>query len=299
MRKRRNTCRAVLAALVLGSLSLPTAATATLQSMVVQPDGKVVILGQVWPEAGALARLEPDGRPDRGFGKGGFVIDHRVPGFRTVGLAPDGRIVAGAVGGFNLARYLPDGTPDPSFAGGGVGGTNEPNVEHTLERGYGPSAMVIRPDGGIVVAGSHPLTDAEPGPDSIAAGVNTEAWVRRYDNAGSLLETVGGISTPTPTANVDLTDLLEAPDGSLIGAGSTYNYDGRQLVEPLLARFVPGSGSGFDPSFGGGTGLVQPDFPRVRYLTRASAKAASSPRRSRAPRGRSRRNAAVGPKTWR
>jgi uncharacterized delta-60 repeat protein len=233
--------------------------------MVVQPDGKIVLLGQVWPEAGAVARLDPDGSIDRGFGDGGFVIDHRLPGFRAVGLAPDGRIVGAAVGGFNLARYLPDGTPDPSFAGGGVGGSDEPDQEHGLDGGYGPRAMAIRPDGGIVVAGSHPLSDVDPGPHPVIEVVETEAWVRRYDSAGNLLETVGGIFTPSG-ADLGLTDLLEAPDGSLIGAGSTYNYDGRQLDEPILARFVPGSGPGFDPAFGGGAGLVRPDFPRTRYL---------------------------------
>jgi uncharacterized delta-60 repeat protein len=231
----------------------------------VQPDGKIVVLGQVWPEAGAVARLDPDGSIDRGFGDRGFVIDHRLPGFRAVGLTPDGRIVGAAVGGFNLARYLPDGTPDPSFARGGIGGTDEPDQEHDLDRGPGPSAMVIRPDGGIVVAGSHPLNDADPGSHPLAEGVSTEKWVRRYDSAGSLLETVGGIAT-SPGAHLELTDLLEAPDRSLIGAGSTYNYDGRQLVEPILARFVPGSGSAFDPAFGGGAGLVRPDFPRSHYL---------------------------------
>jgi len=233
--------------------------------MVVQPDGKIVVLGQVWPEAGALARLDPDGSIDRGFGDRGFVIDHRLPGFRAVGLTPDGRIVGAAVGGFNLARYLPDGTPDPIFAGGGgVGGTDEPDQEHSLEHGPGPSAMVIRPDGGIVVAGSHPLNDGDPGPHPLAEGVNTEKWVRRYDSAGSLLETVGGIAA-SPGAHLELTDLLEAPDRSLIGTGFTYNYDGRQLVEPILARFVPGSGSPFDPAFGGGVGLLRPSFPRKGY----------------------------------
>jgi len=234
--------------------------------MAVQPDGKIVVLGRVWPEAGAVARLNADGSIDRGFGDRGFVIDHRLPGFRAVRLAPDGRIVGAAVGGFNLARHLPDGTPDQSFAAGGVGGTDEPEQEHSLEHGPGPSAMVIRPDGGIVVAGSHPLNEGDPGPHPAVEGVNHEAWVRRYDSAGSLLETVGGIATPSPGANLELTDLLEAPDGSLIGAGSTYNYDGRQLDEPILARFVPGSGSAFDPAFGGGAGLVRPDFPRSHYL---------------------------------
>jgi uncharacterized delta-60 repeat protein len=233
--------------------------------MVVQSDGKIVVLGQVWPEAGALARLDPNGSIDRGFGDRGFVIDHRLPGFRAVGLTPDGRILGAAVGGFNLARYLPDGTPDPSFASGGIGGTDEPDQEHSLEHGAGPSAMVIRPDGGIVVAGSHPLNDGDPGPHPLAEGANTEKWVRRYDSAGSLLETVGGIAA-SPGAHLELTDLLEAPDRSLIGTGFTYNYDGRQLVEPILARFVPGSGSAFDPAFGGGAGLVRPDFPRSHYL---------------------------------
>ncbi|MGN6216833.1 MAG: hypothetical protein ACTHN7_07745 [Solirubrobacterales bacterium] len=228
--------------------------------MAVQPDGKIVLIGKAWPEAGALARLNPDGSLDPSFGEGGFVIDHRLPGFRALALQPDGRIVGAAVGGSNLARYLPDGTPDPSFAGGGVGGTDEPEQEHSLFANYGPSAIVIRPDGSIVVAAIRQLGEGE-----------AESWVRRYGSDGGLLEAVGHISRPGPFSFAAISDLLEEPDGSLIGAGSIDNYGGNRLTEPLLARFVPGSGADFDPSFGGGAGLVRPSFPRKGNLDNAFA----------------------------
>lgn len=239
-----------LGAVALALLLLPASAVATTQEMAIQPDGKIVLIGRVWPEAGAIARLNPDGSLDSSFGEGGFVIDRRLPGFRALALQPDGRIVGAAVGGSNLTRYLPDGTPDPSFAGGGVGGTDEPQEETSFFAGYGPSAIVIRPDGSIVVATISRLGEAE-----------AESWVRRYGSAGGPLEAIGHVPKPGPFSSARISDLLEEPDGSLIGAGSISNYGGNQLTEPLLARFVPGSGLDFDPSFGGGAGLIRPAFP--------------------------------------
>jgi len=57
--------------------------------------------------------------------------------------------------------------------------------------------------------------------------------------------------------------LLEEPDGSLLGAGSIYEPGARQ--SGVLARFLPGSGTEYDPSFGGGTGLVRLDLPPKRW----------------------------------
>jgi uncharacterized delta-60 repeat protein len=249
-----------LGALALGTLLLPAAAPAFTQLMVVQPDGKIVLAGNIEPEAASLGRLNSDGSVDRSFGDGGFVIDRRLPGLRALALQPDGKIVGAAVGGSILARYLPDGTPDPAFAGGGVGGSDEPGQEHYIdeqESEVGPLAVLVRPGGDIVVAGVKQVGESEE---------DSETWVRRYNPRGAFVETVGGVPQPGEVAWARLHDLLEAPNGSLIGAGSTYSFGGNQLVEPILARFLPGSGESFDPSFGGGAGLLRPDFPRKAYL---------------------------------
>jgi uncharacterized delta-60 repeat protein len=217
-------------------------------SMQVQPDGKIVVLGDLWPPFGAIARLQPDGALDPGFGQGGFVVDHRVPSFQALTLQPDGRVLDAAAGGSQIARYLPDGTPDPSFGGGGLAGADEPDQPQFRYSDYGPAAVLVRPDGSIVVGGTR----------SLGAGEG-EASIRRYDAAGNPLETVGRIPRGQKITSSSLGDLIEAADGSLLGAGSSYEASVYQTL-PLLARFLPGSGTDFDPGFGGGAGLARPTF---------------------------------------
>lgn len=231
---------------------MTAASAAADEPMAVQPDGKIVLAGHTWPEAGALARLLPDGSLDPDFGNGGFVVDHRLPGFRALALQPDGDIVGAAVGGFQLARYLPNGTPDPSFAGGDIGGSDEPDQVHFIYGEYGPAAVSVRPDGDIVVGGTH----------RVNGGGATDGLVRAYDASGRLLESIGHVPLPGGSVSAaTLHDFLEESDGSFIGGGSSYTGEPPHEIRPLLARFVPGSGTDFDPAFGGGAGLVSPPFP--------------------------------------
>ena len=86
----------------------------------------------------AVARYEPDGRLDTGFGVKGKVL---IPGWAAVGavaVLPDGKIVAG---GSTLVRLLPDGRLDASF---GARGTLEADPAWTF---------AIQRDGKIVAAG--------------------------------------------------------------------------------------------------------------------------------------------------
>lgn len=236
------------------------AAPAAADSMSVQPDGGIVLIGSTWPEFGAMARLDPDGSLDGSFGVGGFVVDRRLPSLSALALQPDGRIVAVGRGGYQLARYLPNGTPDPGFAGGGIGGTVDPRQPNYFGS-RGASEVVIRPDGGIVVGGTQQET--------VSRWTSPQAFVRRYDSNGGFLETVGQISPAAsePGLEVHLNGLVERPDGSLIGAGSYYSSASETGVEALLARFVPGSATPYDPAFGGGAGLVRPGFPKRNWST--------------------------------
>jgi uncharacterized delta-60 repeat protein len=258
-----GVCGATAAVLL---LVLCLAAPASAETMVLQPDGKIVVVGWTWPESGSLARLNADGSLDTSFGAGGFVTDHRLPGFRALGLGPDGRIVGAAVGGFQLARYLPNGSPDTAFAGGGVGGTSEPDQIRFIYGRYGPAAVIVQPDGGIVVAGTR----------EVNGGGASDGWVKRYDGSGRLAEVVGHVPLPGgPATDSGLTDLAQAPDGSFAGVGWFYPGSPAES-DPLLARFVPGSGSAYDAGFGGGAGLLRPTFQsRQRFHTRLEAIAVS------------------------
>jgi hypothetical protein len=96
-------------------------------SMVVRPDGKIVLTGETWPNFAALARLEPDGSLDSGFGEGGFVVDRRLPVLTALAAQPDGRIVAVGVGGYQLSRYLSSGRPIPSSPAAASAGRSIPS----------------------------------------------------------------------------------------------------------------------------------------------------------------------------
>lgn len=61
----------------------------------IQADGKVIVVGTRWGEAGVLARYHPDGTLDIGFGNNGFRYFPSVGTGRLVILQKDGRIIAG------------------------------------------------------------------------------------------------------------------------------------------------------------------------------------------------------------
>jgi uncharacterized delta-60 repeat protein len=69
--------------------------------------------------------------------------------------------------------------------------------------------------------------------------------------------------------------LSEQADGSLVGAGSYYSAASKKGSQALLARFTPGSGTSYDPSFGAGAGLVLPDFPARDYSAAAAQEIAA------------------------
>jgi uncharacterized delta-60 repeat protein len=106
----------------------------TAYAVLVQPDGKVVAVGETQeaPTGGnfvfGLARYTTDGSLDASFGAGGKVLtaftgfDHAF----AAALQSDGRIVvAGSAGlDFGLARYQPDGALDAGFGAGGTAMTD-------------------------------------------------------------------------------------------------------------------------------------------------------------------------------
>ena len=161
-------------ALLAATIAAPSAAADTL---VVQPDGKLVLAGRTWFETGAIARLNPDGDIDAGFGEQGFSIDHRLPGLQALAIQPDGRIIAAAAGG-SLARYLPGGAIDPSFGAGGIGGEDEPGEVHFIYPNYGPSDLLVQPGERSSPPETTPSATAEPRPGSGATTPPGARWRR-------------------------------------------------------------------------------------------------------------------------
>jgi uncharacterized delta-60 repeat protein len=136
-----------------GFVTVPTDPAGGATSMVVAPDGKVILGGPV------VARFLADGSPDATFGSGGVAIARGGGG--TVSLQPDGKIVVARAdtgyGGVNylvVSRLDASGQLDPSYG-----------TEITL----GPlvpwePALAVLPGGKVLVAGgglSGPQTPAD------------------------------------------------------------------------------------------------------------------------------------------
>ncbi|HZS16901.1 MAG TPA: delta-60 repeat domain-containing protein [Candidatus Udaeobacter sp.] len=136
-------------------------------SVVIQPDGKIVVAGGAFPLFTFLGNFEivrynRNGSLDSSFGQGGIVTTTFPQGSYAfdVALQPDGKIVAAGTlfvnfdpgessnTDFALARYNSDGTPDTTFGNGGQVSTDFLGLEDDA------FAVLIQPDGKIVAVGS-------------------------------------------------------------------------------------------------------------------------------------------------
>ena len=140
---------------VVEAADCPSGNSGGASAVLLQPDGRVVLVGNCPGAAVLVARLNVDGSPDSSFGTNGHVITPLSGVYIGGGmLQPDGRIVA--VGGAQVccgstflvaARYNPDGTLDSSF---GTGGT----VYLSLGFLNGFSDGVLQADGKLVLVGT-------------------------------------------------------------------------------------------------------------------------------------------------
>ncbi|HYU56600.1 MAG TPA: delta-60 repeat domain-containing protein, partial [Actinomycetota bacterium] len=135
-----------------------TGGAATAQAVVVQPNGRIVVAGQVestTTQDFALVRYTVAGALDSSFGNGGRRTTSFGQSDAATGVAiqADGRIVAagyasGSTADFALARYGPGGNLDGSFGNGG-------RVVTDISGEDTGSDVAISPlDGKILVAGT-------------------------------------------------------------------------------------------------------------------------------------------------
>lgn len=186
--------------------------------VVVAPDGKIIMAGYTGSSSDpkfAVARLNPDGSPDNTFsidGKTTTNIFDRSEG-NAVALQSDGKIlVAGSANmnfdnldWFAVARYNTDGTLDNTFGANGIATT------YFGESNDVAYAMVIQPDGKIVVGGSS---------YDVLTGLNFA--IARFDTDGSLDNTFsfdGKITTDFNTGFDAIYSLTLQPDGKILAAG--------------------------------------------------------------------------------
>lgn len=253
--RRSRPLASALAAGLLAAIALlassAIAPVAEADTMIVQPDGKIVLGGYGYPGFAAMVRYGADGSLDRGFGKDGVVLDHRLQPVDFLALQPDGKLLSASsrMGSpwpsSQLGRYLPDGSPDTGFGAGGVTlSTSEPSI------GAQPSGLLLRADGTILAGFNHCCLKYFPSSSSVETFSPTGAYVGGTAN-------LPGQPLNAPGEGASLSDLLALPDGSLIGVGyASKGGAGKPFKSGLgLVRFAPGSGA-YDHAFGEGEGIV-------------------------------------------
>jgi len=134
-----------------GKVTTAFGADAAGSAVGLQADGKIVLAGTAGSDF-AVARYNPDGSLDPGFGGSGKVTTSFTESAAGSGvvLLPGGKIVVAGMAGryFALARYMSDGSPDPAFGADGKLVTG-----FQVEPGYG-LAIALQPDEKIVAIGS-------------------------------------------------------------------------------------------------------------------------------------------------
>jgi uncharacterized delta-60 repeat protein len=236
------------------------------EALAIQQDGKIVVAGSAWQPGTsidfAVARFNLDGSLDQSFGAGGKVATDffgMEDEAQAVAIQPDGKIlVAGRAAiqaetegvldfDFALARYKPDGTLDQGFGSAGKVTT------HFADGRNEGQALVLQPDGKIVVAGLAPDANGE-----------SDFALARYGSDGSLDSSFGAGGTVRTDFFGDDDAALAItiqPDGKLIAAGEAAG--GVSVIgtpngtDFALARYNP-NGS-LDSTFGK-AGKVTTDF---------------------------------------
>jgi uncharacterized delta-60 repeat protein len=236
---------------------------AVASSVVIQPDGKIVVAGGAFPLFTFLGNFElvrynSNGTLDTSFGNGGIVTTVFPQGSYAfdVALQPDGKIIAAGTvfvdfdpgesnnTDFALARYNSNGTPDATF-GGGDGQVSTDFV------GFEDDAfsVLIQSDGKIIAVGSanDPVT-------------NYDFAAARYLSDGTI-DTSFGVSGRVRTdfgdQNFDRArSAALQSDGKIVAAGFAISQGGG-VQNFAVARYT--SSGVLDTRFSG-DGKAQIDF---------------------------------------
>jgi uncharacterized delta-60 repeat protein len=241
-----------------------TAQSNDLQASAIDPDGTLVATGFEYSQSDASAtsaqtlivRITPQGAFDNGFGTGGRVLFHGIPGGGSVAYAlaldtsvsPAKIVVAGAnfyLFGPNppatswVMRFNHNGTPDIGFNGG------NPVVDTAVVNGYFGVTVV---NGAIYVAGGAGTTYTMQ-----------KAAVRRLKNDGSFDSAFGGgnpVLVPLgPNDDGQGDGVVPLPSGGVAVAGSSIAHP--DLGGTLTVGGITSTGASMS-TFGdaGATGLT-------------------------------------------
>ncbi|MBL8802775.1 MAG: delta-60 repeat domain-containing protein [Planctomycetes bacterium] len=216
-------------------------------TVVVQPDGKVLIGGNFMSYDGItrrrIARINTDGSLDLSFDTGAGVNGNISANVYAIALQHDGKVVvAGAFLSVNgtprrsIARLNADGSLDTSFDPGT--GPSGPQVR----------ALAVQPDGRLIIGGNFSAYNG-------TARVN----LARVNSNGSLdtsFDAGAGPSSP-------LMALALQPDGKLVIGGDFTSYGGFTIKSVARVHADGNLDTSFDPGSGPSTAVLglalQPD----------------------------------------
>jgi uncharacterized delta-60 repeat protein len=225
-----------------------TDANDILHGVAVQPDGDIVVVGQVGSGPRfVVARYTAGGRLDPTFGGDGMVstsFEARGGGAAVaVAVLAGGKILAAGVAHTNcsceryaVARYNTNGRLDRTF------GTNGRATVH-FRSGGEPGAMAVAPDGSIVLVGGN-VPDVD------------KFQVARFTPDGAIDTAFGGgdgkVTTNTGQGEEAATGVAIDRDGSAIVIGYTdLPHEGGETFGPSKFALVRYAADGtLDPSFG-------------------------------------------------
>ncbi len=221
----------------------------SITDMVIQPNGKIVAIGNILDSGTGLARYNPDGSFDPSFGFGRGYLTNGTPRNYGLAAAVDSaeRIIAvqGIVDldngiNFKVPRYAPNGLLALWPSGrpingmiGNWGGVTDFATE-----------IELFPDESFIVIGSS---------DGVIAAT-------RYTNRGSLDLSYGGGGTGTSKAHIAA--------GFAFASGSALQNDGKLIITGTVAKklFIMrlNTDGGYDSTFNG-NGLVVLDIPNSAH----------------------------------
>lgn len=223
--------------------------------VVIQPDGKTLVVGQSsFSQGFLLARYNANGTLDTSFGSGGKVVSTLGgnPGAEGVALQADGRIVvagfsnaSGSGPRFTVARYGTNGSLDLTF-----GDQHAGYVALTLGSDVNNSrafSVAVQPDGKIVATGwGNHVTASGPYHAWALVRFNSDGGLDPAFGNGGIVSTV---LTGTP-AEDDASSMALQTDGRIVVAG-THDYGSAGSF--ALGRY--NTDGSLDTTFNG-TGIV-------------------------------------------
>jgi len=237
-------------------------------SLLIQPDGKLVVVGQTDSEGStprfAVLRYNSNGSLDPTFNTDGLattdiaVDEYGYDTAYSVVLQPDGKLVAAGdtfvpapTFFFALARYNANGSADTSFSGDGVVVTNT-SPPSGLD-GHRLDTLLLQPNGKLVAVGTTNLADF--------GGETSTIGLVRYNTDGTLdtsFSTDGIVTNNTVSGYVrySVGGAVLQPDGKIVvGADAKLDtLDDNGPRDFLAARF--NSDGSLDLGFGSGGSAI-------------------------------------------